>query len=34
MLHLKEGIPLNNEAVETRIQNVTRKREQAIDAIN
>jgi hypothetical protein len=33
-LHPKEGVPSNNEAVEARVQNVIRKREQAIDAIN
>jgi hypothetical protein len=34
MLHSEEGVPLNNEAAETRVQNMIRKREQAIDAIN
>jgi hypothetical protein len=34
MLHPKEGTPSNNEAMETRVQSVMKKREQAIDAIN
>jgi hypothetical protein len=34
MLHPKEGALLNNEAVETQVQNAIKKREQAIDAIN
>jgi hypothetical protein len=33
-LHPEEGTPSNNEATETRVQSVIRKREQAIDAIN
>jgi hypothetical protein len=33
-LHPEEGAPSNNEAMETRVQNTMRKREQAIDAIN
>jgi hypothetical protein len=32
--HPKEGTLSNNEAVETRVQNMVKKREQAIDAIN
>jgi hypothetical protein len=34
MLHPEEGVPSNNEAAETRVQNAMKKREQAIDAIN
>jgi hypothetical protein len=33
-LHPEEGAPSNNKAVETRVQNMTEKRAQAIDAIN
>jgi hypothetical protein len=33
-LHPVEDAPSNNEAVETRVQNVIEKRAQAIDAIN
>jgi hypothetical protein len=32
-LHPEGGAPSNNEAVETRVQNAMKRREQAIDAI-
>jgi hypothetical protein len=33
-LHPEEGIPSNNEAAETRVQNMMEKRAQAVNAIN
>jgi hypothetical protein len=33
-LHPEEDVPSNNKAVETRVQNAMKKREQAVDAIN
>jgi hypothetical protein len=34
MLHPDEGVPSNNEAAKTRVQNMMEKRAQAVDAIN
>jgi hypothetical protein len=34
MLHPEGGVPSNNEATKTRVQNMMEKRVQAVDAIN